>query len=49
MKRSCVPGVEQDDAAAFGIVLGGNDALDFAGEVADGLDEFGLVVAEPRQ
>ncbi|MCY1224936.1 hypothetical protein D9M72_371140 [compost metagenome] len=42
-------GVEQDDAAAFGIVLGGDDALDLAGEVADGLDEFGLVVAEAGQ
>ncbi|MCY1500931.1 hypothetical protein D9M68_349890 [compost metagenome] len=42
-------GVEQDDPAPFGVVFGGDDALDLAGEVADGLDEFGLVVAEAGQ
>ena len=39
-------GIEQDHPAAFGIVLGGDDTFDFTGEIADRLDELGLVVAE---
>lgn len=46
MKRSSRAGVEQRQAPAFGIVLGGDDDLDFAGELADGLGEFRLFIGE---
>lgn len=40
--------VQQGDTAAFGIMLGGNDALDHALQIANGLVELGLVIGEDR-